>query len=90
MSGAGAGIVLSFLLATAFATFFHVLFGGSAGRIVLYIVMSFVGFMVGHFIGRFLQINWLKLGAINLLSASIGSWLLLFFSRWLWRDGTSS
>lgn len=83
MSGTASSIVLGFLLATAYGTLFHLLIGGPARRLFLYVVASWLGFAVGHFIGGMLLLDWLKLGPLNLLAASIGSWTALLGSWWL-------
>lgn len=82
MIGTASGIVLGFLLATIYGAAFHVFVGGPPRRIILYIVASWVGFTIGHLVGDLLAIELLKLGAVHLLSASIGSWLALIAS-WL-------
>lgn len=83
MSGTASSIVLGFLLATAYGTLFHLLIGGPARRLILYVVASWLGFAVGHFVGNMLLLDWFKLGALNLLAASVGSWTALFGSWWL-------
>ena len=83
MSGTASSIVLGFLLATAYGTLFHLLIGGPARRLVLYVVASWLGFGIGHFLGGMLLLNWYQLGPLNLLSASVGSWIALFGSWWL-------
>jgi len=83
MSGTASSIVLGFLLATAYGTLFHLLIGGPARRLFLYVVVSWLGFTIGHFIGGILLLNWFQLGPLNLLSASVGSWIALFGSWWL-------
>lgn len=83
LSGAASALILGFLLASAYATAFHFIMGGPLRRIVLYLVVSWVGFAVGQFIGDFLGIDLLKLGALHLLPASIGSWVALLLSWWL-------
>ncbi len=85
MSGTASGVVLGFLLATAYGAAFHLLVGGPARRIALYLVASWVGFIAGQLVGGIFGIDLLKLGTINLLSASIGAWLALFASWWLAR-----
>lgn len=85
MSGTASGVVLGFLLATAYGAAFHLLLGGPARRIALYLVASWAGFIVGQFVGGIFGIDLFKLGTINLLSASIGSWLALLISWWLAR-----
>lgn len=82
MSGTASGLVLGFLLATAYGAGFHLLLGGPPRRIVLYVLAAWVGFVIGHFVGEILDINLLKLGAVHLLSASLGAWIALLMS-WL-------
>ncbi len=85
MSGTASGLVLGFLLATAYGAAFHFIMGGPARRIILYVVMSWIGFAVGHFIGNLLGITLFTLGALHLFSASIGAWLALILSWWFVR-----
>lgn len=88
MSTIASGLVLGFILATLYGAFFHLIMGGRPGRIILYLVASWVGFALGHFIGDLLGIELLKLGALHLLSASVGSWLALLLAWFLSeRDG---
>lgn len=83
MSTTAAGFVLSFLLATAYGAAFHLIIGGPARRILLYICSAWVGFALGHLLGDLLHIPILRLGAINLFTASLGTWIALIASRWL-------
>ena len=77
-----AGFILSLLLATAYAAAFHLLVGGTLSSIFVYLIASAIGFVLGHFIGLILGIDTFRLGAVYLLTASIGSWSLLIFTRW--------
>jgi hypothetical protein len=86
MDGMASGIILGFLLATAYGTGFHLLLGGPARRIILYVLSAWVGFAIGHIVGDIFQINLLKLGALQLFSASLGAWIALIASWWLARD----
>jgi len=86
MSGAAAPAILGFLLATIIGCGFHIIVGGPAGRIVLYISLSIVGFTIGHFVGQGLGFNLMKLGALHLFTATIGSLVALYAGRWLWPD----
>ena len=83
MSGTASSIVLGFLLSTAYGALFHLLIGGPLRRLILYILASWVGFIIGHFLGGMLQLDWFKLGPLNLLSASIVSWITILGSWWL-------
>lgn len=82
MTVAIAGLILSALLAIAYGAAFHLLVGGNFTSIVIYLIASVIGFILGHFIGLFLGIDTFRLGAVHLLTASLGSWFLLIFSRW--------
>ena len=88
MSTTASGLVLGFLLATLYGAGFHFIMGGRPGKIILYMTASWVGFAFGHFVGDFFGIETLKLGAVHLLTASLGSWLALLVS-WILsgRDG---
>ena len=82
MIGTASGIVLGFLLATIYGAAFHLFVGGPPRRIILYVLASWLGFTIGHFVGDLLGIELLKLGAVHLFSASLGSWIALVAS-WL-------
>lgn len=83
MNGTAAAIVLGFLLATAYGAAFHLIIGGPAKRILVYVLASWLGFTLGHLLGDLLNIEFLKLGTLHLLTASLGSWLFLILSWWL-------
>jgi hypothetical protein len=80
VGGTASGLVLSLLLATAYAALFHFLIGGSVRRLILYILAAWVGFAIGHLLGQLLLIDWLKLGPLYLFSASLGAWIALLGS----------
>ncbi|MEM7111780.1 MAG: hypothetical protein AAF614_05060 [Chloroflexota bacterium] len=83
MSTIASGVVLGFLLATAYGSGFHVLLGGPARRILLYVLAAWLGFALGHIIGDFLNVEVLKLGVLHLFTASLGAWIALIASWWL-------
>jgi hypothetical protein len=87
MSGTASGLILGFLVATAYGSGFHLILGGPARRIVLYILSAWIGFALGHFLGDLLNIDILKLGAVHLFSASLGAWIALI-SSWLLSENT--
>jgi hypothetical protein len=86
MSGAASGLVLGFLLATAYGAGFHIILGGPARRILLYLGAAWIGFILGHFLGDLLNMELFKLGAVHLFSASLGAWIALIASWWLGRQ----
>jgi len=83
VSGTASGLVLGFLLATAYGSGFHFIMGGPARRILLYVLAAWIGFTLGHLVGDLLSLELLKLGAVNLFSASLGAWIALIASWWL-------
>ena len=90
MTTAASGLILGFLLATAYGAGFHFLLGGPARRIILYLAAAWVGFALGHIVGDLLGLTLLRLGALQLFSASIGAWLALIASWWLAGDVATS
>lgn len=78
-----AGLIFGFVLALAYGALFHLLFNGSAERLLAYLFLALFGFWVGHLLGRWLNLTAFQLGSLYLLSASIGSWVMLFAGRWL-------
>jgi len=83
VNGTAAAFVLGFILATAYGAGFHFLIGGPAKRILIYLIASWIGFTIGHLVGDLLNIELLKLGALHLFTASLGAWLALILSWWL-------
>jgi hypothetical protein len=83
MSSTASGIVLGFLLATAYGAAFHLIIGGRPRKILLYILAAWVGFTLGQFVGDVIGVAVFQLGAINLLSASLGAWIALILSWFL-------
>ena len=86
MISTASGIVLGFLLATIYGAAFHLFVGGPPRRIIIYVIASWVGFTIGHIVGDLLGIDLLKLGAVHLLSASVGAWIAIILSWFLERS----
>lgn len=70
-------ILLGWILASLIGLAFHLIRGGSLRRIVLYLLTAWLGFAVGHLLGSFTGTTLLRLGAINMFSATIGAALSL-------------
>ena len=81
--GSASALVLGFLLATIYGAVFHLVFGGTVKRLILFLAAAWLGFFIGQFAGDFLNFEILKLGKIHLLSATLGAWLMLFAAWWL-------
>lgn len=87
--GTSSALILGFLIATAYGAGFHFILGGPAKRIILYVLAAWIGFTIGHLIGDFFDIEFFKLGAVHLLSASLGAWIALLTGWWLGSKGES-
>lgn len=83
------GVVLGLLLASVYGAAFHLIFGGPVKRIALYLFAAWLGFFIGQFVGDFLNIEFLKIGKIHLVSASVGAWIMLFVASWLFGQETA-
>ncbi len=81
--GSASGLVLGFLLATIYGAGFHLIFGGPVKRILVYLAAAWLGFFIGQFLGDFFNFEFLKLGKIHLVSATLGAWALLLIAWWL-------
>jgi len=76
-------LVLSLIIASAYAAFFNLWQGGSARDLLLYLLACWLGFAIGELAGDFLGLDILMIGQIHVLEGTIGSLVLLFLARWL-------
>jgi hypothetical protein len=74
---------LGFIVSTLYGALFHLLRGGSAGRLLLYVVLGWVGFWVGHFAAELLGLTFASLGPLHIGLATVGSLLFLAVGYWL-------
>jgi hypothetical protein len=81
--GSASGFVLGILLASIYGAAFHLIFGGTIKRVILYLAAAWLGFFIGQFLGDFMNFEFLKLGKIHLVSASVGAWIMLLLAYWL-------
>ena len=90
MTTLASGLILGFLLATAYGAGFHLLLGGPARRIILYLVVAWFGFSLGHIAVDLLTMSLLPLGVLQLFRASLGAWFALLVIWWLVGDSAVS
>lgn len=76
-------LLLAFTLATLYGAGFHVWQGGSARRLALYLLAGWLGFWLGHLLGNAFNIQFMMIGALNVIPATLGSVIALFAARWL-------
>jgi uncharacterized membrane protein YeaQ/YmgE (transglycosylase-associated protein family) len=76
-------LILGLILSTLYGALFHLWRGGNAGRLLLYLLLSWIGFWFGQFIGNLLNFNFDTLGQLHIVSATLGSLIMLFIGYWL-------
>lgn len=76
-------IFLGFLISTLYGAAFHLWRGGSLWRLGLYLVFSWIGFWGGHWLAHFVNWDFIRVGALNLGSGTLGSLLVLGVGYWL-------
>jgi hypothetical protein len=76
-------LILSLIIASAYAAFFNLWQGGSARDLLIYLVACWLGFAIGELAGDFVGLDILMIGQIHVLEGTVGSLLLLFVARWL-------
>ncbi len=89
MTIAAAGIILGFIVATAYGAGFHLIVGGRLFMVAIYLVCAWIGFTLGHFVGESISLTFLRLGVVQLFSGSIGAWVMLVLGRWLFSINTN-
>ncbi len=70
-------ITFGFILATLYGASFHLVAGGDARRLALYLVTAWLAFAGGQVMGTVLAIQILKIGTLQLFTASITTLLAL-------------
>jgi uncharacterized membrane protein len=77
----------AYLISVAFATvlglLFHVIVGGRGWRIIFYVLCSVSGFFLGSIIGAALKWEWLNVGPIHIIPASLGAIGVMLLGCWL-------
>lgn len=76
-------LLLGAVLATLYGALFHLWRGGGAGRLALYLILAWIGFWAGHLLGAALELGFLKVGALQLGTATAISALFLLAGYWL-------
>ena len=76
-------LVLSVIIASAYAAFFNLWQGGSTRDLLIYLLAGWLGFAIGELAGDFVGMDILMIGGIHVLEGTIGSLVLLILARWL-------
>lgn len=76
-------LFLAFALSTLYGAGFHLWQGGGSRQLLLYLLAAWLGFALGHWLGEWLGMRLLTIGALNALTATLGSGIALFAARFL-------
>ncbi len=72
------------VLASFYGFLFYLVFGRGWVRLGLYWAVSILGFVVGNWLGSLIGLSLLTIGTVNVVEATLVSWVGLFAVR-AWR-----
>ena len=67
------GIYFSLLIASGLGLLFHLIRGGSLGRLLLYLAAAWIALIAGHFVAEWLDWHFIRVGPINLFAALLAA-----------------
>ncbi len=70
-------LTFAFILATLYGAVFHLILGGDARRLALLLLSSWLGFAFGQLVGITFLIDFFDIGALRVVSATLGSFTAL-------------
>lgn len=70
-------LTFAFILATLYGAAFHLILGGDARRLALLLLTSWLGFGFGQLVGITFLIDFFDIGALRIVSATLGSFSAL-------------
>jgi uncharacterized membrane protein YjjB (DUF3815 family) len=76
-------LLISSILATVWACFFHLLLGRRLSDLILYWFVGLVGFVVGQAMGQMFGFRWLLAGQVHLIEGTLACWTAMLIARWL-------
>jgi hypothetical protein len=76
-------LAFGIIFSTLFGAVFHLITGGSLGRMIVFIVFSWLGFWGGHILAGSLDWTFWSLGQLHMGMATLGSFLFLGLGFWL-------
>ncbi len=77
------GLLLGFVIATLLGAAFHLLRGGTLGRLGLHLFTANLSFFLGHFLSEIIHWQLLRIGAINLFPAILATLIGLILAATL-------
>lgn len=76
-------LLLALLLGAIYGVLFHLWQGKRPRDLVLYLIGGALGFFLGQMAGHVTGLNFMPVGQVNLVEATLGSWAMLFLVHWL-------
>lgn len=74
-------LLLAVLLAIGYASLFHLWTGRNLRDLLVYVVAAGVGVIIGQWIGSSLELNFLRIGQLHTLEATVAAILSLLLVR---------
>jgi hypothetical protein len=74
-------LVLSVVLSTACAAFFHLWHRGDMAALRRYLVIAWLGFVTGQLLGDLTGVQWLRVGHLSVLNGTIGATAALLIAK---------
>jgi len=75
--------LLGSVLAAFYGALFHLVRGGSGGRLFLYVVVSGIAFWFGHLVANIIGLTFLSIGPVRVGLATIFTLVGLIGAEWL-------
>ena len=76
-------VVLSAVIASAYAALFNLWRNGSGRDLIFCLAAAWAGFALGQAAGWLIRLNWAMIGGIYIIEGTFFAWLLLFLMDWL-------
>ncbi len=77
-------VVLMLVLASLYGCLFYLFAGRGWLMLGLYWLAALVGFAFGEVVSRLLGVSLFPVGTVNVIEASLTSWIALLLTRELW------
>jgi hypothetical protein len=74
-------LALGAVLATAYATLFHLRQRGDIPALQRYLLAAWIGFAGGHILGNMVGIRWFQVGHLNILDGTLGAIAALLIAK---------
>ena len=79
----GPTLTFGFILATLYGAGFHFIVGGDVRRLALFLLSAWVGFSLGQLLGVTFKIDFLNIGTLRVVAATIGALVALVVAHFL-------